>query len=46
MRGKNSAVCREQEGDHHPAPVEGVVLLLATSFAMNAGDLLFGVGVA
>ncbi len=29
----------------YPAPADGMVLLLATSLAMNAGDPLFGLGV-
>ena len=48
-QGQLAGVIKDYFGNviaEYPAPDEGMVLLLATSLAMNVGDPLFGLGVA
>jgi predicted deacylase len=47
-RGERVGVIKDYFGTHlaeYTAPADGMILLLATSLAMNAGDPLFGLGI-
>jgi predicted deacylase len=48
-RGQRVGLIKDYFGNlvaEYSAPADGMVLLLATSMAMNAGDPLFGIGIA